>query len=861
MTVSTEVDHNEYTGNGVTTSFPYTFRIFRKSDLVVQVSDLNGNVTELVLDTGYTVTGAGTYSGGSVVLPSPLAAGWRITIDRVLDVVQETDLRNQGKFFPEVHEDAFDYLTMLIQQCFGWFRRALMKPSLLAKYYDAKQNKISNLADPSLEQDAVNNRSMRNYVDAAIAGVVGGFGWFIQYGSGAIYRTFQDKMRDTVSITDFGLKGDYKTDNLTQWQALLASGKKTFFVPDGVYRFSDGIEIPGDFRFIGNGSPVLGFGTDDDKFFLAEGRKENMPGATFIFSGAGTKIATTDNRDDHFASVRYCVRVLSPEYGSSGSVLKGIAVVQDMICYDSIGNHTKPDEDQRADYECGVYYDDSARNLQEDVCVFGYFSKAGTIIQSKQGNDDPDYNTITGGSTMGRVGLAILGSNTGPASYGLSGTRVDKCGIYTLDHHSRASMSHEELVSYYSSANTWRCLYIDGDVNATSAEINGHYFYGCEFRTRANHALEFDHASNIQFYGGVVEQSPYGITNSDIPTFIGSENVKRGVGFYGVRMNYISQIFNDNFAGVIPVKIIVSGDPLNGRFGVVGKDPAGGYTVAILGSDGNIGDASIQFTKNAADGSTGWKVMMDASSDRLLVSKDGETMTSLTETGMYTVSAPSGSDAILGLLSNGNATSWFMRTQYNSVGQLQFRHGGSGSTPAMQIATSGGITPGTDATSNIGSASLRYNIGYFAGGTQSSSDGRLKDPIRGFTKSEINAAIKVADLLGFWTWIDDDSKRLHSGTTVQAVIAVLEDEGLDWRDYGFIGYDKWDDVYEDVIKDELITDQNGEKFIIPVSTGEKKLVKKAGDLWQFRDQELDRFIMRGLVERIKNIEMKINNQM
>ena len=100
MTVSTEVDHNEYTGNGVTTSFPYTFE-FQKSDLVVQVSDLNGNVTELVLDTGYTVTGAGTYSGGSVVLPSPLATGWRITIDRVLDVVQDTDLRNQENFSPK----------------------------------------------------------------------------------------------------------------------------------------------------------------------------------------------------------------------------------------------------------------------------------------------------------------------------------------------------------------------------------------------------------------------------------------------------------------------------------------------------------------------------------------------------------------------------------------------------------------------------------------------------------------------------------------------------------------------------------------------------------------------------------------
>ncbi|EHL2759618.1 tail fiber domain-containing protein [Escherichia coli] len=223
MTVSTEVDHNEYTGNGVTTSFPYTFRIFKKTDLVVQVSDLNGNVTELVLDTGYKVTGAGTYSGGEVVLPSPLAAGWRITIERVLDVVQETDLRNQGKFFPEVHEDAFDYLTMLIQRCFGWFRRALMKPSLLAKYYDAKQNKISNLADPSLEQDAVNNRSMRNYVDAAIAGVVGGFGWFIQYGYGAVYRTFQDKMRESLTPEDFGAVGGDADDTLALINAFTAA--------------------------------------------------------------------------------------------------------------------------------------------------------------------------------------------------------------------------------------------------------------------------------------------------------------------------------------------------------------------------------------------------------------------------------------------------------------------------------------------------------------------------------------------------------------------------------------------------------------------------------------------------------------
>lgn len=158
MTVSTVVDHNDYTGNGITTSFPYTFRIFKKTDLTVSVIDLSENITVLVLDTDYTVTNAGGYEGGSVVLTTPLANGWQISIARDLEATQETDLRNQGKFFAEVHEDAFDKLTMLIQQVGSMLNLALRKPTSIANWYDAMNNYIRNLKDPRDPQDAATKK-------------------------------------------------------------------------------------------------------------------------------------------------------------------------------------------------------------------------------------------------------------------------------------------------------------------------------------------------------------------------------------------------------------------------------------------------------------------------------------------------------------------------------------------------------------------------------------------------------------------------------------------------------------------------------------------------------------------------------
>ena len=126
MSIASTTNRNSYTGNGAVDTYGYTFRIFDQDDLLVTVRDLDDVETTLVISTDYTVTGVGTLSGGNVALVNSaqdwldgdgdLKTGYVISIRRVIPILQETDIRNQGEFFPEIHEDQFDKGIMISQQ-------------------------------------------------------------------------------------------------------------------------------------------------------------------------------------------------------------------------------------------------------------------------------------------------------------------------------------------------------------------------------------------------------------------------------------------------------------------------------------------------------------------------------------------------------------------------------------------------------------------------------------------------------------------------------------------------------------------------------------------------------------------------
>lgn len=165
MTVSSEVNYIEYNGDGVTTTFPIPFYFILNSDISAQIADADGNITDLTYGVDYSVTGAGSSSGGSATMNAAYASGYKILFYREPPATQETAYYENGKFPAKSHEKALDKLTMLIQSCFSGLGLALRKPSILASYYDALGNRIRNLQDPTDSQDA----STKNYVDSGDA--------------------------------------------------------------------------------------------------------------------------------------------------------------------------------------------------------------------------------------------------------------------------------------------------------------------------------------------------------------------------------------------------------------------------------------------------------------------------------------------------------------------------------------------------------------------------------------------------------------------------------------------------------------------------------------------------------------------
>jgi len=116
MSISNTTNKVIYQGDGSTTEFPFSFRIFEETDLVVSLYEIaTGIETELTLNSDYTVTINGD-NGGTVIMATAPSSSYKLIIKRILPLTQETDYVEGDPFPAESHERALDKLTMITQQ-------------------------------------------------------------------------------------------------------------------------------------------------------------------------------------------------------------------------------------------------------------------------------------------------------------------------------------------------------------------------------------------------------------------------------------------------------------------------------------------------------------------------------------------------------------------------------------------------------------------------------------------------------------------------------------------------------------------------------------------------------------------------
>lgn len=292
MTVAVQTPFASFTASGSAT-FAYAFKVNAAADLIVKV---NG-VTQL--SSLYSVTGLGT-SAGSVVFISAPTAGAIVTIQRKAALQRTTDYQNNGDFLAGTVNPDFDAVWMALQDTQYLQNYALqISPSDIVGVNTTLPTPVGgtvigwNATGTALVNFVLQaGTSLVNLAASIGSSLIG----FIQAGTGAVARTVQDRLRETVSVKDFGAVGDGVTDDTaaiaSAISALSASGGTIYF-PAGTYK-TGLITLPlypKNITFFGDGAEVsvLIPAASNTRLIASAGITVNIGGVRFEMRHMGIK--------------------------------------------------------------------------------------------------------------------------------------------------------------------------------------------------------------------------------------------------------------------------------------------------------------------------------------------------------------------------------------------------------------------------------------------------------------------------------------------------------------------------------------------------------------------------------------------
>jgi len=251
MTILSSVSRVDYIGTGGVSTYDFTFKVLSSNDLFITQRDTDNIETTLVLGTDYTVTLNGNGTGTITLTGGNLTSGYSLTIRRVREIKQETDIRGQGAFFPEIHEDEFDSQIMIDQQQQDEINRAIKLPETISSSVFSNTIPANILESPN-KVLAINSDADAFVLGPTISEISSAQSYATLAASAAAsaetaYSNFENlftnsELNEYVSVKDYGAKGDGITDDTLAIQNAL-NGSSTIVFPPGTYKISTYLTI------------------------------------------------------------------------------------------------------------------------------------------------------------------------------------------------------------------------------------------------------------------------------------------------------------------------------------------------------------------------------------------------------------------------------------------------------------------------------------------------------------------------------------------------------------------------------------------------------------------------------------------
>ena len=760
MTISTTTRIVTHNGNGVTVNFTYPFKIDDAADLLVYLK--SGSVFVLKsLGTDYSLTGVRNPGGGTVTfIVAPVSATGNVRFLRRTALNQLVDYITNDDFPAEIHEAALDKLTMAVQDYLG----DSLTLDATADYWEAESKVIKNVADPVDPQDAVNKQYIEEHYTATAVTE------FVQSGSGAVARTASSKMREILSVADFGASGNGISDATSALSSAVAAALAAdaiLYWPAGTYLTAANIPNFHVVRHYGPGVVKRG----SDLFHVDPGAYDHN---TLYVSPSGNNTNDGLSASQPFLTIQAAFDAMvgygPPLNGSwavqlaAGTYTTGVYIYGLRSRYPivlkgpSVGGHPNVptaiiDGGGLPANSVLVYFQNYMQITAQDVKLINVNASSVAL--------EADYHCILSTNNVHITGGAYTGINvSGHTRLNLSGGIIDgpKYGVNIYG-------SSQGTVGYGGSAGANRPLIKNCIIAGVwFAGGYGHIDY-CDLQNNARNVYLINNSrahvmgcacSGASIADVVVEGASTWFNDTIVPnTFSSTRAFAHGGCFEQGADSYRFQY-----------------DKTTDRFKFGGNS----VTTPV---------AKFEFQCSATTSGSSYN------------------------SNTLAVMDFSGTTNWFGLSGPGNSVTGLMWSAPSKPAQGAFYY--SFSTDSFEIwganqghswrldATKFG--PSQDNVRSLGDGSLRWSTVYAGTGTINTSDAREKQDIQEVLDAERRVATAIKASFGRYRFKDavkvkGSKARWHFGVTAQAVRQAFKAEGLDARDYGMFCYDEWPEIAE-----------------------------------------------------------------